>query len=107
MTNESIETKRLELHEILCELLGSRHVYFQPPESIKMEYPSIRYARARLESTHADNRKYLKRVRYTLTFISRKPNDSVVDAIRVLPFCSHDRFYTAENLNHDVFTIYY
>ena len=35
---------RLELQNKLEELLGSRHVYFQPPESVKMEYPAIKYS---------------------------------------------------------------
>ena len=36
---------RYELHEFLCEILGSRNVYFQPPESVKMKYPAIVYER--------------------------------------------------------------
>ena len=29
--------RRMELHQILCNLLGTAYVYFQPPESIKMQ----------------------------------------------------------------------
>jgi hypothetical protein len=35
---------RLELHEELCAVLGSRNVYFMTPESVKMNYDAIRYA---------------------------------------------------------------
>ena len=31
--------RRLELHEALCEVLGSRNVYFQPPDNVTMRYP--------------------------------------------------------------------
>ena len=30
--------RRLKLHEELCDILGSRNVYFQPPETVKMKY---------------------------------------------------------------------
>ena len=46
---------RLALHELLCEKLGSRNVYFQPPESIKMKYPAIVYSRNRIENTSAED----------------------------------------------------
>lgn len=107
MTSKNIEERRVELHELLCSILGSRHVYFQPPESIKMEYPAIRYSRSKIESTKADNSRYLGNVRYSIIFISRTPNNNIVDELESLPYCSHERFYTAENLNHDVFTIFY
>ena len=47
--------KRTDLHEILKEILGSDNVYFQPPESYKMEYPCIVYERSALTTRFADN----------------------------------------------------
>ena len=41
---------RLELQNKLEELLGFRHVYYQPPESVKMEYPAIRYSKSMIRS---------------------------------------------------------
>ena len=49
---------RLELHEALCKVLGSRNVYFQPPEDIKMNYPAIEYSRASIDNTFANNDVY-------------------------------------------------
>ena len=46
---------RLELQSKLEELLGSRHVYYQAPESVKMEYPAIRYSRSDIDVDHADD----------------------------------------------------
>jgi len=98
---------RLALHEILCEILNSRNVYFQPPSSILMSYPAIRYERVKVTSNFADNSDYFNHVRYQLTLISRDPdNDGLIEAIMALPLCGYDRSYAADNLNHDVFTIY-
>ena len=56
---------RLKLHEELVEVLGSRYVYFQPPESIKMNYPAIVYERYDIPNRSANNDIYLQSVKYT------------------------------------------
>lgn len=98
---------RLDLQSKLEELLGSRNVYYQPPESLKMEYPAIRYSKKDIRSTFADDSMYSKKLCYEILVISKKPDDEVIDAILALPYCSYDRHYVADNLNHDVLTIYY
>ena len=98
---------RLELQEKLEELLGSKSVYYQPPESVKMEYPAIRYSKSRIEVKRADNSIYSKNIRYELIVIDRKPDNPVIDKLLELPYCSYDRGYNADNLNHDVLTIYW
>ena len=98
---------RLELQEKLEELLGSKSVYYQPPESVKMEYPAIRYSKSRIDVKRADNSIYSKNIRYELIVIDRKPDNPVIDKLLELPYCSYDRAYKADNLNHDVLTIYW
>ena len=98
---------RLELQEKLEELLGSKSVYYQPPESVKMEYPAIRYSKSRIDVKRADNSIYSKNIRYELIVIDRKPDNPVIDKLLELPYCSYDRGYNADNLNHDVLTIYW
>lgn len=100
-------SKRLELHEILCKILNSRNVYFQPPESIKMSYPAIVYSRNGIDNKHGDNLVYIQVYSYTVIFISKNPDDECVRKIANLPKCRHLRNYKADNLNHDVFLIYY
>ena len=97
---------RLELHELLCQILGSRNVYFQPPESVSMKYPAIRYSRNRIESTSADNIIYKQDVSYTITVIDRDPDSEIVERLSKVPRIVYDRSYVADNLNHDVFTLY-
>lgn len=96
---------RLELHETLCDVLGSRNVYFQPPESIKMKYPAIVYSRSDISPTYADDTTYLTSKEYLITVIDKDPDSEIPDKLSKLPLCRFDRHYTADNLNHDVFTI--
>lgn len=97
---------RLALHELLCEKLGSRNVYFQPPESIKMKYPAIVYSRNRIKNTSADNIVYRQSVRYTITVIDRDPDSEIVERISQIPRIMFDRSYISDNLNHDTFTLF-
>ena len=99
--------QRLEFHEILCEILGSRNVYFQPPASKKMQYPAIRYVRYEIENTSADNRTYKQAMYYQVTVIDRDPDSEIVHKVSQLPMCTYDRHYAADNLNHDVFIVCY
>lgn len=98
---------RLELQTKLEELLSSRHVYYQPPESLKMEYPAIKYSKSKIESRHANDKKYSKFTRYEIIVIDRKPDNPIIQKILEMPYSSYDRYYAAENLNHDVINLYF
>lgn len=98
---------RLKLHGLLCETLGSRQVYFQPPESVKMKYPAIVYSRNSIGNRHANDGVYMQSPSYTITVIDKNPDSDIVDRVSRLPMCRFDRHFTADNLNHDTFTIYY
>ncbi len=99
--------RRLELHKIFCDILGSQHVYYQPPESVKMKYPAIVYSRNDIQNTYANNLVYTQSQEYQITVIDEDPDSSIVKAVSGLPLCRFDRHYEADNLNHDVFQIYY
>lgn len=98
---------RLNLQETLEELLGSENVYYQPPESLSMNYPAIKYEKNKIISTRANDKLYGSRIQYSLTVIDRKPDNPVINKLLELPYCSYDRNYKSDNLEHDVFTIYY
>ena len=98
---------RLELQSKLEELLGSRNVYYDPPESIKMAYPAIVYVKSRIESRFANNAGYSFRTRYDITVIDKKPDNTIVGELLKLPYCSYDRCYSSDNLHHDVLNLYY
>lgn len=95
------------MQSLLEEILGSRNVYFQPPESIKINYPAIIYSRSRIDQDHADNDSYQIRKAYDLLVIDKNPDSVIPDNIIKLPYCSFNRHYVSDNLNHDAFTIYY
>ena len=98
---------RYALQEKLETILGSRNVYYQPPESIKMEYPAIVYERSRIANRHANDEVYIQNHAYLITVISKSPDSDIVETISKLPLCRHDRHFVSDNLNHDVFTLYW
>jgi hypothetical protein len=98
---------RLLFHEELVALLGSRNVYFQPPENIRMVYPCIIYSRDYIENVHADNIPYLQNRNYQVIVVDPDPDSEIVERVSQFPRSRFDRHYVADNLNHDVFTIYY
>lgn len=99
--------QRLLLHEKLKSVMGANLVYFQPPANVQMKFPCLVYERSRADTKFADNRPYLHKTRYTLTVIDRNPDSEFLDPISELPMCVHRTFFTADNLNHDVYDIYF
>lgn len=99
---------RLKLHEELCAILGTRNVYFDPPESVKMKYPCIRYSKGKPDQKKANNKVYVNTNRYEGVVIDEDP-DSEIPSNLVAHFmmCSTDKGYTANNLHHTPFTLYY
>ena len=100
-------SSRLDLHATLCEILGSRNVYFQPPSSVRMQYPAIVYSRKDIEKRSANDGVYRKLPSYEVILVDKNPDSPFVEKILDLPYCSFDRHYESDNLNHDVFTIYH
>lgn len=98
---------RLELHEILCGVLKSRHVYFQPPETTRMEYPAIVYNLENLSQRFADNRQYKKDTEYEVTIIDKNPDSEIPNRLMETRIARFGRSYQADNLNHWVFNVYY
>lgn len=100
---------RLDLHKFFQDILGSKNVYFQPPESIKMKYPAIRYFLDDIDKLSGDNIAYAKTNRYNVIVISDDPdyNIEIVHKILDLPLSSYDRHYVSNNLNHDSISLYF
>lgn len=98
---------RLEFQTFLETFKGDRNVYFQPPPSVQMKYPAIKYSLSDIGNIHADNLSYIQRKAYQLIYITKNPDDPMIDSISQLPMCEFDRHYTSDNLNHYSFTIFY
>lgn len=102
-----MENRRLQLHEVLCKILGTRNVYFQPPESIQMNYPAIVYSLDNIKNMYANDGVYLSARRYAVTVIDKDPDSPIADKICLLPTCRFNRSYKKDNLNHYVFELYF
>ena len=98
---------RVELQHLLEQLLDSKNVYYMPPESTKMRYDAIRYSKKNIRTDYASNMVYSMKDCYELIVIAKLPDHPVIKQLLALPYCSYDRHYVADNLNHDVLTIYY
>jgi hypothetical protein len=97
--------RRHDLQEILEGVCPN--VYFQPPANVQMIYPAIVYERDRADIKNADDIPYSVIKRYSLTLISRNPDETIFEALAALQMCRHERFFVVDNLNHDVFNIYF
>lgn len=100
--------KRLDLHAKLCDILGSKNVYFQPPESIRLVYPCIVYSRSNVRTRYANNKVYNDFDLYDITVIDKDPDSTIYkDILKSFQMCSFNRFFTSDNLNHNVLSLYY
>lgn len=96
---------RQKLQTILENLLGSRNVYFQPPESVRMNYPAIVYSLEKIESVYANDGVYLSKKKYSVTVMDKSPDSVIADKVSGLPACAFKQFYEKDNLNHYVFSL--
>lgn len=72
-----------------------------------MAYPCIVYQRYQEDAKFADNNPYRNTIRYQVTVIDANPDGAIRPKIAALPMCLFNRFFVADNLNHDVFTLYF
>ena len=99
---------RLELHEELCDILGSRNAYFQPPASIKLNYPCIVYSISSVNKQNANDKMYKSTNEYKVVVIDSDPDSEIPNKIIAnFPMCRFDRAYTSDNLNHSALALYY
>lgn len=99
---------RLQLQALFEELIESKNVYFQPPENVKLNYPCIVYKRGTIGKTEfANDKPYQFKIRYSVTIIDKNPDSVLIEKIASLPMCLFERHYTVDNLNHDVYNLYY
>jgi hypothetical protein len=96
---------RLQLHQLLEAITDN--VYFQPPTNVQLKYPCIIYKRDFADTKFADDQPYKHTLRYMVTIIDRDPDSVIPSKVASIPMCLFNRFYTADNLNHDVYNLYF
>lgn len=72
-----------------------------------MKYPCIVYKRDQAQTEFANNSPYKNTKRYSVTVIDKDPDSDIPDRVARLPMCTFNRFYTADDLNHDVYNLYF
>lgn len=101
--------QRINLHGELCALDSSirDHVYYQPPTGFALKYPCIVYKLSDKPTLFANDKPYGWTNVYEITYISRNPDDSILDSIGLMRGCKFDKSFVNDNLYHYVYTIHY
>lgn len=98
---------REDLSEVLHSIMENGNVYFQPPASVRMQYPCIRYSLSDIPLEYADNKGYIKRNLYEGVVIDPNPDSPYIRKILEIPGAAFSNRAVVDNLYHDYFTIYY
>jgi hypothetical protein len=72
-----------------------------------MTYPCVVYHRDNADSAFAGNNPYRLTQRYQVTVIDEDPDSDILLKIWSLPMCLFNRHFAADNLNHDVYVLYF
>lgn len=100
--------RRLALDAKLREILNSSNVYFQPPPTMKMQYPCIIYNKNAYPVRYADDTVYKSKQNYSLTVVDEDPDSEIhLDILKNFQYCRVDSYYRSNNLNHTKLTLYY
>jgi hypothetical protein len=92
--------------QVLRDISGVGSVWIDPPPSTELVYPAILLETDRGDTKFADDKPYVFFQGYSLKVISYDQDATVLDAVKNLPRCVYNRHYVADNLHHDVFTIF-
>ena len=97
---------RIEIQEMLEDVLGCDRVYFQAPPNTGMKYPCIVYKFVRPEIDHADNKPYIVTGRWDIHHMYKNPkNDLKEKFIFEVPFCSWDRRIVTDGVYNDYYIL--
>lgn len=104
----------------LRDLLGTNEVYFQPSMAAGIageepyiftgiEYPCFIIKRTGAYQPKANDKTYLFRSAYEVTYINRdEPDPEILRRVgRRFSLCNYQRHFVSDNLHHDVWVIYY
>ena len=107
----------------LKDLLGTNEVYFQPSDVAGtagvvseypyifsgIEYPCFIIKRTSAYQPKANDKTYLFRPAYEVTYINRdEPDPDMLYKVgQRFSLCNYQRHFVSDNLHHDVWVIYY
>lgn len=83
------------------------NVYFNPPETVKLNYPCFICNLSDIKGLRADDKRYLGYERYTLTYITRDYADETpYTVLNDFEYSAIERIYSADHLHHYVLTLF-
>lgn len=105
----------------LRDLLGTNEVYFQPSYAAGssangepyiftgIDYPCFIMERTTAYQPAANDRNYLFRPGYQVTYINQdEPDPDMLEKVmQHFAHCHYQRHFVSDNLHHDVFMIYF
>lgn len=101
-------SNRDEFDRKLREVLGSNSTYFQPPESVKLKYPCFVYEFSRDDVKRANDKAYLTYTGYDVTVITKDPDITFKEELKeAFTHCEWIRAFISDNLNHNIYKIYF
>lgn len=100
--------RRLILQNQLEMIPGVKKVYFQPPASVRMEYPCIRFSKGRPKTLRADDKVYQFVQGYELIVIETNPDSKIAQyIIENFQMAEINTAYVSNNLYHTSITLYH
>jgi CO dehydrogenase nickel-insertion accessory protein CooC1 len=72
-----------------------------------MVYPCIVFGLDTAKTQFADNLPYCYDKQYSVTVIDADPDSLIPDKVAMLSKCSFERHFTSDNLNHNLFRLFY
>ena len=101
------QSSQQKLQTLLESILGSKNVYFQPPEGMNLSYPAIVYKLEESDTAFADGLPYKMHDRYQVQYIDRSPVSQVVRKIQQYPMTRFTSYFVADGLNHYNYAMYF
>lgn len=99
--------RRLDLQMQLEALCSPYMVYYQPPESFRLDFPCAVYRRSDVDMEYANNHGYILTERYELTWLHLDPDDGMVERLlNSLSCVSYARQFALNGVYHDVMYAY-
>ena len=97
---------RIEIQNLLEEILGSKEVYFQAPPNTGMSYPCMIYDFEGFDTSFADNRPYLVSGQWTVHHMYKSiKNDLKERMVLEEPFFRWDRRIKSDGVYNDYYKI--
>lgn len=98
-----ITNSRIKAYNVLKTF--TQHVYYQDPGNISMIYPCIVYSREGADTKYANGYVYGGTYEYKVTFMSKNPDDPILDKMSRDVRLRYDTEYKADGIYHCVFNI--